>query len=67
MTMGLSIEQITVVLQQASQGVPVGVLCRKLGIPDPGTPGTIRQVPAVPWRHGAVGGGSLVRIRKGTT
>ena len=27
-----SIEQITVVLQQAEQGVPVGELCRKVGI-----------------------------------
>ena len=28
----VSIEQITVVLQQAEQGVPVGELCRKVGI-----------------------------------
>ncbi len=27
-----SIEQITAVLQQAEQGVPVGELCRKVGI-----------------------------------
>ena len=28
----LSVEQITAVLQQADQGVPVGDLCRKVGI-----------------------------------
>ena len=27
-----SVEQITAVLQQAAQGVPVGDLCRKIGI-----------------------------------
>jgi len=27
-----SVEQITAVLQQAAQGVPVGELCRKVGI-----------------------------------
>jgi putative transposase len=27
-----SVEQITAVLQQADQGVPVGDLCRKVGI-----------------------------------
>jgi hypothetical protein len=27
-----SVEQITAVLQQAAQGVPVGDLCRKVGI-----------------------------------
>jgi putative transposase len=27
-----SVEQITAVLQQAAQGVPIGDLCRKLGV-----------------------------------
>lgn len=28
----ISVEQITAVLQQAAQGVPIGDLCRKVGI-----------------------------------
>jgi putative transposase len=28
----ISVEQITSVLQQAEQGVPIGDLCRKIGI-----------------------------------